>query len=144
LDIVRASLLKNNVLSDSFYSSENLTLQIECEVKEPIKGAQIAFDLLNEADQCVFSSTNQDLTRRKDILAPGTYIFECKFALNLLRSGEYRINVSSSIPAIEMLDIADSSLVFNLVDDSSPMLMLGQNRRGIIFLDLPWIVMPKG
>jgi len=144
LGIVRASLLKNNVISDTFYSSENLTLQIECEVKESIKGAQIAFDLLNEADQYVFSSTNQDLTRRKDILAPGTYVFECKFALNLLRSGKYRINVSSSIPAIEMLDIADSSLVFNLLDDSSPMLMLGQNRRGIIFLELPWTVLPKG
>jgi lipopolysaccharide transport system ATP-binding protein len=144
LMITGARLLNNGMVSAAFRSSGNLTLQIECDVRVPVKGAQIAFELLNETDQCLFSSTNQDLDREKEVLSPGAYILECSFGLRILRSGKYRINISSSIPAVEVLDAVNSVLVFDVLDDTSPMLMLGQGRRGVIFLELPWTTCPKG
>ncbi len=75
LNIVRASMLKNNVVSGIFYSSDNLTLQIECEIKEPINGVQIAFDLLNEVNQCIFCSTNVGFESKKRHISSGCLCF---------------------------------------------------------------------
>jgi lipopolysaccharide transport system ATP-binding protein len=140
LHIYKAQLLKDGVVASTFYNSGNLSLQIECEIREPIKGAQIAFELLNELDECVFSSTSQDQDDTKDVLLPGKYVFECQVNLNILRSGRYQISVTSSIPNIEMLDVLENHLAFDLLDDSSPILRLGQNRRGVVLLNLPWTI----
>src|SRR5215211_177905 len=140
LHIYSVRLLKNGIVENTFYNSGYLCLQIECEITETIRGAQIAFELLNEQDECVFSSTSQDQNGTKDVLLPGKYVFECQVNLNILRSGRYQISVTSSIPNIEMLDALENHLAFDLLDDSSPILRLGQNRRGVVLLNLPWTV----
>jgi lipopolysaccharide transport system ATP-binding protein len=138
LQITYAGLIRNNSITDTFYNSEELLLRIKCTLREPIYGAQIAFELLNEMDQCIFSSTSLDQSGTKELLIAGNYIYECSIDLKILRPGKFRIQISSSIPVIEVLDILERTLVFDLVDDSSPLLKLGQNRRGIIYKQLPW------
>ena len=105
---------------------------------ESIRGGQIAFDLFNELNECIFCSTSLDQSEPQTELAKGIYSFECPIKLNILRPGKYRIQISSSVPGKEILDIIDEPLVFDLIDDLSPILKLGQNRRGIIFNILPW------
>jgi lipopolysaccharide transport system ATP-binding protein len=133
-----ARLLKDGNVENTFYNSGSLCLQIECEITQTIKGGQIAFELLNGQDECIFSSTSQDQNGTKDSLLPGKYVFECQINLNILRSGRYHISIAASVPNVEMLDVLENYLAFDLLDDSSPILKLGQNRRGAVLLDLPW------
>jgi lipopolysaccharide transport system ATP-binding protein len=138
LTIEQACLLRNNEVSTSFYNSEILTLQIECTISERIVGAQVAFELLTDLGECIFSSTNQDYSQVKGDLSPGRYIFQCPIDLSMLRPKRYLISLSSSIPNVEILDAADLPLSFELFDDSSPILKLGQGRRGVILPILQW------
>ena len=140
LSIDRACLLLDGSVATSFCNSDTLVLRIECSVREKLVGAQIAFELLTDLDECLFSSTSQDSTRSKGKLDPGVYIFQCQIDLGMFRQGRYRIKLSSSIPAIEMLDVVEEMLAFEVFDDSSPILKLGQNRRGFILPILPWAV----
>jgi lipopolysaccharide transport system ATP-binding protein len=138
LQIYYAGLISHDSVLDTFHNSQDLLLRIKCSLQEPIRGPQIAFELLDELDQCIFSSTSLDNTDTQELFNAGLYLFECPINLRILRSGKYRIRVSSSIPGKEILDILENELVFNVIDDSSPILKLGQNRRGIIFYELPW------
>lgn len=140
LSIKNARIVKDGMVTTTFRNSETLVLQVECSVKEPIVGAQIAFELMAPRGECLFSSTSCDSDPSRRELRPGDYLFECPIDLGLFREGTYRIEVSSSVPAVEMLDTARESLSFQVVDDSSPLLRLGQGRRGLILPILEWRV----
>ena len=138
LHISYVGLIGNDSPRTTFHNSEELILSIKCTLTIPIKGAQIAFELINEMDQCIFSSTSLDHSGASEIIPAGSYFFECPIDLKILRPGKYRILISSSVPGKEMLDVVEYALVFDLIDDSSPILKLGQNRRGIVFQQLSW------
>jgi lipopolysaccharide transport system ATP-binding protein len=138
LTIDRASTLRGGEVTTTFRNSEKLLLRIECTASESIDGAQIAFELATSTDTCLLSSTSQDTTPTKPALSPGRHVFECELPLALLRAGRYRIRVSSSVPGLEILDVTQRVLEFDLVDDSSPILKLGQGRRGLILPILEW------
>ncbi|MBI1257804.1 MAG: ATP-binding cassette domain-containing protein [Chloroflexi bacterium] len=140
LHIQRVSLLKDLSLSNSFTNSETLTLRVECRVYQLIREAQIAFDFSVGAGECLFSSTSQDFSGEKGELAPGDYIFECPINLKMFRQGQYTITVASSVPNVEMLDLVPQPLIFEIFDDSSPILRLGQERRGMIVPNFEWNV----
>ncbi|MCE7979643.1 MAG: ABC transporter ATP-binding protein [Caldilinea sp. CFX5] len=138
LSIDNISLLKNGVVSTSFNNSDTLVLHIECSVREPIDGAQLAYEVFAANHECLFCSSNQDITGIKEMLNSGQYVFECPIDLTMFREGQYSIKVSSSVPVVEGLDVLETRLVFQLYDDSSPILKLGQNRRGIILPIMKW------
>jgi lipopolysaccharide transport system ATP-binding protein len=138
LHIRKISLLGANGVATSFSSSETMTVEIECVVSQRINGAQIAFELLTELDECILSSTNQDKDGVKRPLEPGEYSFSCSVPLDIFRAGRYRVRVSSSVPKVELLDVVKESLVFELHDNMSPIHKLGQKRRGIILPVYPW------
>ncbi len=138
LEIIKISLLKNDIPSSLYYCSETLVVRIEYVVRENLNGAQIALEVLTELNECLFSTTNQDWDGIKEIVHPGIYVVECPINLNFFREGRYQIQISSSIPAVEILDILQEPLVFEVYDDSSPLLKLGQMRRGIILPIIQW------
>ena len=134
----QVSLQKDGKPSTFFRNSEMLVVQIEFEVFQDISNAQVALELITLADECVFSTTSQDVENQLSALTSGKYLFECPIDLRILREGQYSILVTSSIPGVEMLDSVKQELVFDLVDDVSPILKLGQNRRGIILPTISW------
>lgn len=140
LHIHRVSLRKNGETSTSFTNSETLTLRIECHASQNIREAQIAFEFSTGAGECLFSSTSQDFSGEKEELKAGDYIFDCPIDLSMFRQGQYSISVASSVPNVEMLDLVAQPLIFEIFDDSSPILRLGQERRGIIHPTLKWHV----
>jgi len=138
LHIYHATLLNHGKVTNSFATSETLTLQIKCRVSQRIREAQIAFDFATGSGEYLFSSTHQDFTGEKGELTPGDHVFECEIPLQMFRQGQYRIGIASSVPNVEMLDFIEQPLVFEIVDDSSPMFKLGQERKGIIVPMLQW------
>lgn len=138
LNLTKVSILKDNIPSTHFYNSENVVVSIAYTVTEIIKGAQIAFEVLTEMNECLFSTTNQDWNGTKETVKPGNYSVECVIPLNYFRQGNYSIKISSSIPGVEILDNVEELLAFEVQDDTSPILKLGQSRRGIILPVLEW------
>jgi hypothetical protein len=133
-------LLKAGALSATFENSETATLRIECAVARRVFGAQVAIELITGVDDCLLSSTSLDVTLAKEEFLPGRYVFECPISLKILREGSYRVKVAASVPGQEMLDTVETPLAFQLHEDDSPVLALGQGRRGVILPILPWSV----
>jgi lipopolysaccharide transport system ATP-binding protein len=143
LTIKRVALLRNGQISTTFYTSDTLVVQIEFILRQRLAGAQIAFEFLTMLDECLFSSTNQDVIGDKPVFEAGEYVLCCPIELSIFRPGQYQIKVSSSIPGVEMLDIVEHPVLFDLLDDSSPVLKLGQDRRGLILPVLEWSLSTK-
>jgi len=138
LRIDSVTLLRGNTVSPVFYNSETMTVRIEYSARETLGGAQIAFEVLTELQECLFSTTNQDWDGLKEELAPGHYVVDCPVDLRFFRPGQYYVQASSSIPSVEVLDIMEESVGFQVHDDSSPVLKLGQGRRGVILPVIQW------
>ena len=142
LTIMSAYLSADGKTRNSFNRDEMVELHIDVRVASPISFGQIAFELLNNRDDCVFSSTNLDVPNAPDELLPGAYQCVCRIPLNELREGQYRVALSSSIPNIEILHIVEAPLVFEVVAPDSPVVKLAQDRRGIILPSLDWETHP--
>jgi lipopolysaccharide transport system ATP-binding protein len=136
--ITRISLLKGKEICTQFLNSESLVVQIKYCINEEITGAQIAIELFSENGICILSSTSQDYNGLKNRVQPGNYSVECPIDLSLLRKGRYSIKVSSSVPAVEVLDIVENTLVFEVLNDPNFILELGQGRQGIIMPLIQW------
>jgi lipopolysaccharide transport system ATP-binding protein len=138
LKITRISLLKEGQVSTEYTNIDLLSVEIEYTVHEELFGAQIAIEVSIEFDQVLFSTTNMDFETDRKSAERGIFITTCPIDLTFFREGRYRIKVTSSIPGIEMLDGEAESLTFDVVEIQSPMLKLGQNRRGLILPRIKW------
>jgi len=124
-----------------FRSSSTMEIRIGCSVHRPVRGAQLAFEFRNQHDECIFSTSNQDVTGAKDEMLPmGNYEWCCRIPLEIYRAGRYSLAVTSSVPGIRMLDIFVPNVSFDIQDDASPIHKLGQNRRGVILPIVAWEV----
>lgn len=122
-----------------FRSSMDMEVRIVCTVHRPVLGAQLAFEFRNGQDECVFSTSNQDVSGRKDeTLPPGDYEWRCRVPLGLYRGGRHFIAVTSSVPGVRVLDSCAEPVAIEIDDDASPVHKLGQNRRGVILPILDW------
>jgi len=138
LKIVKISLLKSGVITTQFFNSDLLIIRVEYFVSEKLNGAQIALELFSENGIYIFSSTSQDWDGLKLEILPGKYAIECPIDLTIFRKGRYFIKVSSSIPSVEILDIVENMLMFEIQNDPDFILHLGQGRNGIIMPLIRW------
>ncbi len=134
-------LLKNaDGVATSFYNTEVLKIEIVLRVNQPLTGVQIAVEILNEHDIGVLCTTNLDADEMDTVpvYEVGQYVLECPIRLSSLRKGRYHIRISSSIPNIEMLDIVEKFLYFEIVDDPPFMVKLNQTRTGVFVPLIEW------
>jgi len=119
---------------------QGCSVEIEYEVRKPITGAQIAFELWNSLGICVLSTTDLDLQPEclRTTRQPGLYRTSCFLESVHLRPGRYWIDLGSSVPGIRMLDEARNAISFEVVDTGSVEYKLTQGRRGVIAPILRW------
>jgi len=56
----------------------------------------------------------------------------------MVNGRNYSIRVAAAIPCVEELDIFPNEINFSVNDNSSPIAVLGEGRRGIIAPRLQW------
>ena len=145
LFFTRIALGKEHNVCTIFNTSDVMQVRSEFTVTETITGAQISFELYNEREECLFTSTNQDHEgTRGNVLLPGQHVAVCAVPLQQLRAGKYSLKFCARIPDIEMFDQPGHALVFDLYDDSSPIMRLGQHRQGMLLPVFPWDVQRSG
>ncbi|NLN70635.1 MAG: ABC transporter ATP-binding protein [Chloroflexi bacterium] len=136
--IKRAALLKEESVCTLFKNSESAVLFIQCNVIDPIEGMQISFELSDQADLVLYTSTNLDYEGKKEVLSPGDYSFRVPLNLQYFRSGRYTISIAANVPNERWLDVVEEKLVFDVLDDSSPIVKLNQGRRGVFLPTVKW------
>jgi lipopolysaccharide transport system ATP-binding protein len=136
--LTRIALMNNDRVTTTFTNSEVLTVHIECRATEPILDGQIIFNMMNASDAVIFSSSNFDATGEKAVLETGEHVFECDIPLNIFKAGQYSIRVNTVGQHLKWGTRSPETMVFQIIDDSSPIRKLGQKRVGMIELVLPW------
>lgn len=122
-----------------FRNSGDMDVRIVCAVHRGVRDAQLAFEFLNQYEECIFSTTNQDVSGKTgSLLPPGVYEWTCRIPLSPYRAGKYSLAVSSSVPGVRILDVFEPNVSFEIQDDASPIHKLGQNRRGVILPIFEW------
>jgi len=116
------------------------TLEIEYEILQPVRSAQVAFELWNSAGVCVLCSTDFDEhpEDKGNIKHSGRYRASCFIPPTYLRPGRYWIDLASSVPGVRWLDEIRSAIAFEVVDSGSVEFKLSQGRRGVITPILKW------
>lgn len=126
-----------------FRNSSTLEVRIVCSVHRAVRGAQLAFGFRNQHDECIFCTTNQDVSGSKEqVLPPGDYEWLCRIPLGIYRSGRYSLSVNSSVPNVRWLDKFDENVSFDIQEDGGPVHQLGQFRDGAIIPIYEWAVRP--
>ena len=126
--------------SNQLALGEDVHFQIEFVIKNPIRGANVAFHLWNHSGICVMTSTDVDDAPQKisTLREAGTYIATCVIPAIFFKGGIYSFGVSASIPNIEVLANLPTVINFNVVDLGSVEAKLPQNRQGIINPVIAW------
>jgi len=118
--------------------STSMHIVVEYEVREPLRGAQIAVEVWSQEFGCILCLTNLDVPNHKVVVqGEGKYRTTCALP-QFLRPGEYWIDISASIPGIQVLFETTTAWDFEVVDDGSPLALLSQGRRGAVLPVISW------
>ncbi len=118
--------------------SEPVKILLEYEVTTPLRGVQIAVEVWSQENGCILCSTNLDVSNGDfAVLDVGQYCASCVVP-QLLRPGQYWIEVSASIPGMQMLFESTTAWDFEVIDDGSPLALLSQGRRGATLPVMLW------
>jgi lipopolysaccharide transport system ATP-binding protein len=119
---------------------EGFTLEIEYHLIASLAKAQVVFELWNSLGICVLCSTDFDESPESsgDIKRAGHYKASCFVPPAYLRPGRYWIDISSSIPGVQMLDEIRNALAFEVLNTGNIEFKLSQGRRGVIAPILSW------
>jgi lipopolysaccharide transport system ATP-binding protein len=121
---------------------KDVNIEIEFEIKNLIRGANIVFHLWNNAGVCVFTSTDVDFSylRIFQTRLPGKYLAKCSIPEVFFRPGRYSIGISSSIPNVKVLADIPDVIYFDIVDTGSIDSKISQVRQGVIAPTLDWLI----
>ena len=119
---------------------KGFTIQIEYKVWEPVRSAEVGFELWNSMGVCVLCSGDFDEHPEdsRNIKQPDRYRASCFIPPTYLRRGQYWINLGSSIPGIQVLDEVHNAITFEVMDTGSVEFKLSEGRRGVILPILKW------
>jgi lipopolysaccharide transport system ATP-binding protein len=120
--------------------TEGFDLEVEYDVRQPIRSCQVGFTLWNRDGHCVFQTTDQDEDPSlfETTRPPGRYTVRCRVPPAFLRQGPYSIDVAASVPGVRMLDEVRQAISFDVIDTGSIESRLAQGRLGVIAPILSW------
>jgi lipopolysaccharide transport system ATP-binding protein len=122
----------------SIYFTTPVTVVVEYEILKPLRGAQIAIEIWSHQFGCILCSTNLDIpTGSNGNYEEGRYRATCTLP-QLLRPGQYWIELASSIPGMQILFQPTIAWDFEVIDDGSPIALLAQGRLGAVLPVVKW------
>lgn len=143
LGIMQSSIMADKENRGYFLHGEDCMLEIVIRVSKPISSAALAIEVHNSEYGVLFASSSLDSRPSMDLgsySAAGTYTARVSIPTRYLRSGTYYVNIAAAVPAVRYLDAVPIPLAFQVVDQSSPLAILGEGRRGAVLVRCHWEV----
>ncbi len=132
---------ENNQLVSRVTSQNSLYLHFEIDVFAEGNNYIPYYELINIEGivvNCSRFSDFQPSIRTNLIWLRRNYKLSTRIPLEILKTGDYVINVGAIVPNVEFLDITEKYLAFEYVDLNSPDLITGEIRQGAILPILDW------
>lgn len=127
-------------------NSNPALVEIDFEVLQDGSSYSISVEVVDEIHGPVFSTTTLDsrpATDLGDFPATGSYTAICELPTSMMRGGSYTVNIACAIPCVKVVDRMKHSISFEIVDDQSPVAILGEPRRGAVIPRLDWKIAPR-
>lgn len=124
-----------------FNLCNDVYLEINYDILKEGYGYNIGFGLNNMVYGCVFNSSAYDTNPtnfKETFFKKGRYTSKILLPTSILRAGSYWINIYSTIPTIEVLDIFEKELYFDLTDISGPLAKIAEQRECCVLPILEW------
>ncbi len=118
----------------------SVLLEIQFEILFPMSGCDISYELW-ENGSCLYCSCMKDQDVKYYLgkkWEKGFYSYQTQLPIDMLRDGQYLINVAAAIPRVEVLDRMHKSLKFTLTDEFSPVFKSGESRPGVLLPVIKW------
>ncbi len=141
LQMLSASIVKNNKVNNSFIYGEKIDINIDFEIKKEFTGGLISIEIFNTEGICVFCSTSSDYHGHLNhTYKVGDYRYSLSIPNGMyLKPGNYIVTFQSTIPKQEFLHMPVESVSFQVNDGKkSPSYLLSHGRKGIIEPNLKW------
>jgi lipopolysaccharide transport system ATP-binding protein len=140
---VRASVLnEKNQETDVVNNAFAASMYIEFELESFISGLDIGFTLEHSNYGVIFGSCLKDNNlkdRHNLIQKSGRGAFRITLPLDMMREGTYYVTLGAAIPNVEVIEVIQNALQFQIIDTSSPIALVGEGRAGYILPILRWI-----
>lgn len=117
-------------------------IEISIEVLAEGKGYDIGLELIHIQYGCILCSSLKDANLEdfsSRVLEKGTHNYKLELPLHYLRSGDYYVTISASVPKVEILDNYIHETHFSIEDSISPVAKTTEGRSGVILPVIPWV-----
>jgi lipopolysaccharide transport system ATP-binding protein len=134
-------LINNNGENGGYIDiNDGINVELVYEVRRSIKSPQVVIQLWNQDGICVLSALDTDEVESvmDRIFAPGIYTVSCYIPGHFLRLGRYWLDLSSSIPNVEMLDEIKQSISFEVIGSDAIESKFPQPRLGVVSPKSNW------
>lgn len=130
-------------VSDSFRSTEPLTLELEYSLSAPITGLRVGVYLSTVRGEYVFTSFDVDdpaLYEKHSTRQPGHYISRATLPGDFLNEGRYILGVNASSFGVKRYFMDENALAFNIDPMGAPGMQWAEQRQGPVRPRLGWVI----
>lgn len=134
-------------VSDSFRSTEPITLEMEYHLSAPITGLRVGIYLSTVRGEYVFTSfdvDSPDLYEQFSTRPAGRYVSRCHLPADLLNEGRYILGVNASSFGVKRYFMDENALAFSVDPMGAPGMQWAEPRQGPLRPRLDWTIEAEG
>ncbi|MGN6267197.1 MAG: ABC transporter ATP-binding protein [Ginsengibacter sp.] len=122
-----------------FLSSKNIIVEFKYEIKKPVLGLRLGFDLLEKSsDITIFRTFHDDSYEEMSIIEKGIYVSKVVIEKDLLKEGIYILNVAIGIHNVRWIMYEDYRIELSISNVGGVNKLFSDNRPGILMPRLLW------
>jgi|CXWL01.1.fsa_nt_gi lipopolysaccharide transport system ATP-binding protein len=126
-------------LQEEFDAGSPIDIEVNYEVKQPVRGMRMIVMLTADDGAIAFASTDESV-REKNETAPGHYFSRCTIPPNLLNGGRYALQIHSGIPNVKVLSMGQDYLSMTIIGGTACGTARPEKWPGVVAPRLDWIV----
>lgn len=132
---------QRGMIVDSVRSTEPITITIEYELTQPIKGLRVGYYLMTTHGEYVFTSFDTDrpeMYEKYAVRPAGRFMSQCTIPGNFLNEGRYILGINASSFRVKRYFQDEQALTFTVDGSGAPGKQWPEPRPGAIRPDLEW------
>ncbi len=118
--------------------TKRFSIGLQIRVYQEIAEADVSLRFLNALGQALFTTNVSDQTQSLADLHPGEYAFLIQIPNHFFAPGTYSFIAALHRPGVQLFDLQDSKLSFQVIESGSSMWQYHGQAYGNIFVDFPW------
>lgn len=118
--------------------TETFSIQIKGRANGTFSKGQITLSILNKEGVTILTTSNHDMVREYRPIESGRYTWRVEVPGNLLAPDVYFLRIAAWQPLIQLYDLVDSMVSFNIEDTGSLRSVFQDGRTGVVEPVLAW------